>query len=935
MTAQESCVVDFDPGTLTNEIFISYSRRDQDFVITLDQTLRQNGYDPWVDWSDIQPAEDWWQAIERGIEAASTFLFVITPDSIASKVCRQEIEYALRHNKRLIPLLRHEGFNIEEVHPSISRHNWIPFRASDDFEQSFAKLTNALKNDLVYVRSHTRLLVRAKEWQRKLADHSFLLRGRDLLEAEHWLKQSRAKQPQPTDLHREFIQASRQDEQARQAVELRLRRMSPQQYRNRQTLLNKVRTYWIQEVLENSLHHQVLVELGLEERRDVVTPPWFIAADHPDPTPKPFPAGTRAITLFDQLGEGRTLLILGEPGIGKTTTLLKLARDLVTRAEQGLDDRIPVVFNLSSWTGGRSIESWLIHELSAKYQIPPAISQDWVETQQLLLLLDGLDEVKAEHQNACVLALNMFQQQHGAEMVVCCRIHDYEILQSRLNFQKAILVRTLTTEQIHHYLESAGAEMAALKTLLERDVVLQELAQSPLMLNLMSLVYQNQPVANLPNLNLDDQRQYLLNSFVEQMLQRRGVDDRYSKEQVIHYLSHLSRQMIQDSRSVFLIEDLQPIWLPTPIMRHIYRVIVMGIMGLLCGIVMGLFAKVLNYGIEPAMGMQVGVIAGAISGIVSGLLPRLSSNWSFGMMTGLASGLIFGLTGRIFHSFQPLNMSIFGLICGLIFLRLNHQDIEPADTIRWSWTKGKQLFVRSMIWGLGVGGTLLITRWLLLPPSSRSRFCSNVLLLSESWVKWTGSVLINFICQETEPMNLTILLGWLALGVYVGFNVCLVLGFKKISKVESRTIPNHGIWKSARNSIMLLGICGSLSAVGGLLFWLMYFLTALPSSNPLLPMTSQFIWWIYYGNHLIDGLMFGLSVGVLIGVLSAMVGGENSGLVILQHVVLRLILWKMGYIPWNYARFLNSATERILLKKVGGSYIFMHRLLLEYFSQLR
>ena len=38
--------------------------------------------------------------------------------------------------------------------------------------------------------------------------------------------------------------------------------------------------------------------------------------------------------------------------------------------------------------------------------------------------------------------------------------------------------------------------------------------------------------------------------------------------------------------------------------------------------------------------------------------------------------------------------------------------------------------------------------------------------------------------------------------------------------------------------------------------------------------------------------------------------------------------------PWNYPRFLDYATERILLRKVGGGYIFVHRLLLEYFAAL-
>ncbi|MEP0877194.1 hypothetical protein NDA00_15385 [Funiculus sociatus GB2-M2] len=69
--------------------------------------------------------------------------------------------------------------------------------------------------------------------------------------------------------------------------------------------------------------------------------------------------------------------------------------------------------------------------------------------------------------------------------------------------------------------------------------------------------------------------------------------------------------------------------------------------------------------------------------------------------------------------------------------------------------------------------------------------------------------------------------------------------------------------------------------------------------------------------------IFGLSFGVAAG------GGEAC----IKHFVLRVILYCSGSIPWNYARFLDYATERIFLQKVGGGYIFVHRLLLEHFAQ--
>jgi hypothetical protein len=221
--------------------------------------------------------------------------------------------------------------------------------------------------------------------------------------------------------------------------------------RNRQALINKVHRFWIQGVLEHSLHGQVLLTLGLEERMGTLALPWNISWQR-DHTVQPLDAGTRIYDVFRQLGEGRSLLILGEPGAGKTTALLSLARDLLQPLQQlerppSEVSRIPAIFNLSSWTGG-SIAQWLIGELNSKYQIPKAIGQAWVDQQQLLLLLDGLDEVRLDRQDSCAAALNQFYQDYGPEMVVCCRLKDYEALTHRLAFQSALYVRSLSDQQI-------------------------------------------------------------------------------------------------------------------------------------------------------------------------------------------------------------------------------------------------------------------------------------------------------------------------------------------------------------------------------------------------------------------------------------------------------------------------------------------------------
>jgi hypothetical protein len=74
-----------------------------------------------------------------------------------------------------------------------------------------------------------------------------------------------------------------------------------------------------------------------------------------------------------------------------------------------------------------------------------------------------------------------------------------------------------------------------------------------------------------------------------------------------------------------------------------------------------------------------------------------------------------------------------------------------------------------------------------------------------------------------------------------------------------------------------------------------------------------------------------LDVGLVVG---PAVGLQNGGSAYLKHYVLRILLWRDDYAPWNYIRFLDYAAERAFLRKVGGGYIFTHRLLMEYFATL-
>jgi len=222
------------------EVFISYSHKNADFVQRLYDALRASGRsdeDIWVDWEDIPKTADWWDEVKKGIESTDTFMFIITPDSLASSICLLEISHAINYKKRIIPIVhipvdeknafqnlmaapldaltieRLQGRNIEEMAYSawsvLSKHNWLFFRKSDDFNNTFVKLIEVIETDLEHVRHHTRLLMRALEWDNNERHRSYLLTGLEIDIAERWIRQGEEKSPELTDLHRDYVATSR------------------------------------------------------------------------------------------------------------------------------------------------------------------------------------------------------------------------------------------------------------------------------------------------------------------------------------------------------------------------------------------------------------------------------------------------------------------------------------------------------------------------------------------------------------------------------------------------------------------------------------------------------------------------------------------------------------------------------------------------------
>jgi hypothetical protein len=586
-------------------------------------------------------------------------------------------------------------------------------------------------------------------------------------------------------------------------------------------LLNRVNETWLDGVLRNSVYNEVLISLGkrpldqgvessIKRPVDVaIEPPTKQAVMLSSQSNQVFLEDRNITTIFDATG---LLLILGEPGSGKTVTLLELAVDLVARVRDDAKERVPVILNLSSWKDSRPLMEWIREELSEKYRVPAKIANSWLQSDYLVPLLDGLDEVSTAVQPDCVKAINDFILGcKPSGLVICCRLMEYQWLPQRLKLNGAICLEPLSSEQVSKYLADGGSNLAALREAIKTDSMLQELTQTPLMLSIMSLAVRSYSGNVLSDYNEDsikEREKQIFHLYVEEMFQRKGTNAiMFPKEKTISWLSWLAREMRANSQSVFLVEALQASCLSTRAERLAYGTIVLSIIGLIYGLIFGL-----SVGLNA--GLSTGLIVGAVGWLGVGSLSHItfveSISWKW---------------NRFWKGMIPY--SIFGLIFGLIF------------TLNYGLSNGAS---NGVFFGLMFG--------------------------------MVGGVIVAF---TDRP---------------------------KMDKAS----PNQGINLSIKNSLIVF-----------LVTWLS------------VGLTGAFIGWVMDSGQLSKAPFYWPIVGLTIGLIA---GLNRGGSAVIKHYVLRLSLWWGGCMPLNLIGFLDQSARLIFLKKVGDSYIFIHRMLLEYFADL-
>lgn len=679
---------------------------------------------------------------------------------------------------------------------------------------------------------------------------------------------------------------------------------------DRQYLLQRVQKMWLQDYLRNALSFS---EQWQTLRIDITNQPSALAQyrnivwenpQHLD-TLHPLSADANLIEQFNDIKPLRRLLILGAPGSGKTIALLELLRELHRAADSASVDLsaraqpIPVVFNLSTYglpPAGRNFTNWLVTQLEQQYSLDPARGRRFVEEQTLLLLLDGLDEVRSHLRNVCIRQINQFLRTYRhTECIICSRITEYETAADALQLEASLKLQPLTPNQAIEYLGqfSQNQSLASLIQAIQSNLDFQQLAETPLMLNVMALAYQHQPTSELQSFTcLDDHRAYLYDAVLDRLLNRKQPVDRrlaplqrygdeaYSPEEMRAWLIWLAKRMVEHDQTAFFIEQLTPDWLDTRRQRQGYQLNSHLIVGILAGVISACH-------MTPIAGWQdtgeatrfflpilrVGIFSSVLASVLFTGLRKIVPQLLAGFVTASVYVVLFGILAHPFMNLGPnktymarLSPILIDWLGMAFFWGLMRSQLVVIHKVTWSWLSALRF--------TGIG--CLAYFFVYLP--------IRLLLLNE----YHGEYWLEIAYEPFLIASLSAAYGGFSLG--------------SLPEPEDIVVPNQGMRKAIGNSALLAIVMG--------------------------PAGMLIAWQYAHGNPYEYAMIAGA-----IGLLAALLGGQRSGQVLIQHLIIRIILWWNRRAPWNYARFLDFVTRSMVLRRAGGGYLFIHRSFMEHLAR--
>ncbi|MBO0795061.1 MAG: TIR domain-containing protein, partial [Ktedonobacteraceae bacterium] len=362
------------------QLFCCYARSDQQYLAELKKHLKPLQREKLIDIKadiDIDPGMEWERKIHHYLEQSQIILLLISPDFIASNYC-----YNIEMHKALI---RHQQ-GTACIIPIIIR--------PVDWQGTPVGTLQALPQDAKPVSS----------WSNSDEAYTSIARGiRTIVQKSAFF---------PHDTINRRINIS-----IPLPGKVQDWRLTPRETSYRAQTIAANRFLWVDGFLENALQSGIFLQLQLQsipslvshEREQLVQELQSVFPS----TPTSF---TGLLEVYDQTAGA--VLLLGEPGSGKTILLLGLLRDLLTRAEHDSAVPLPALLPLTTWEQQclkeqQSLEKWMIAELYRWYNLPARLSERWIKAGLLVPLLDGLDEMSENARADCIMAINDYCRSYG------------------------------------------------------------------------------------------------------------------------------------------------------------------------------------------------------------------------------------------------------------------------------------------------------------------------------------------------------------------------------------------------------------------------------------------------------------------------------------------------------------------------------------------
>jgi hypothetical protein len=469
---------------------------------------------------------------------------------------------------------------------------------------------------------------------------------------------------------------------------------------------------------------------------------------------------TDLVKVLARVPTGR-LVVLGEPGAGKTMLMVRLVLDLLARRASGAP--VPILVSMASWNPAvQDLQGWLAGRLLTDYPAlaSPAATGREEPTQAAALLaaglilpiLDGLDEIPEQGRGTAISRINEALRP-GEEVVVTCRTEQYRAavrpegsgVEVTLRAAAAVQLCPLDADTVRSYLrdDAAGpvtrARWDPVLAVLGTDAPTGQALATPLMVGLARAIYNPRPgeLAGPPRDPAE--------------LRDPALADRTAVESLL-FDAFILAAYRNDSYGRWKARDAER-WLVF-LACHLERTI--GGADLAWWQLQGAVA---SRAFRTGVGLVVGLVAGLVAGLVFGLAVGLKDGLAAGLKDGLVFGLVLGL--------------VIGSVAGLVFgdvkaparrMRMSIRSLVTALVLGFAVVLVGRL-VFGLAGALGAGLALALTLGLAGAPSDLAEVTSPATALSRDR-------------QAALLLGLVVVLTFgLVLGLALGFVIGLVLGF--------------------------------------------------------------------------------------------------------------------------------------------------------------